>query len=514
MPFRNGKIITGLPIQTALQTNGMKRIYVAIFALLFAAGCYFFPYSSDIVSQKFNETKLQQDFAVFRAVLQKGHPALYTYTSKKEMDACFDSIYNTLGKPATVRDFHAKLSFIIDKIGCSHTNLYLPKSYYDTILKRPNFFPIPLIYVDGGFYVNADAWEIPLGSHIISINGNSAEEIMSRIIDYNVPDGKNKNYNLSQGAAEFAYDYFLAYGPCANFSVEYVEPGSTVNEATDIAPVTLESHLSEYNNNSYYNFSSEVGYDFEVIDSIHTAVLTLRSFAYSTSSTFAAYKNFLINSFTLLKTEGGINNLIIDCRNNIGGEYENIFLLYRFLSKSAFKEVDSATVRFDKTPFMRFLDPDYALNERPLLDSMIKAEFCRLPNGNNAMNDDENNLRRPHPMAFNGNVFVITNNNVLSAASNFVAMIKDSKRGTIVGEETGGGYNSHNGFTRLLYKMPNTGLLLEFSAVKVQHYLLHPQFNRYGIEPDYPVGITLTDVLENQDPQMAFIMDNLIKNER
>jgi C-terminal processing protease CtpA/Prc len=213
-----------------------------------------------------------------------------------------------------------------------------------------------------------------------------------------------------------------------------------------------------------------------------------------------------------LKNESSINNLVIDCRNNIGGDYENIFLLYRFLSRKAFKEVDAATVRFDKTPYTRFLDPDFALNERPSLDSMVKTEFCRLPNGDNGMKEEENNLRRPHPMAFEGNVFVIVNNNVVSAASNFVAMIKDSKRGVIVGEATGGGYNSHNGFTRLLYKLPNTGLLLEFSAVKVQHYLEHPQLNKYGIEPDYPVSNTLNDIIDNQDPQLSFIMSNLIKS--
>ncbi len=492
----------------------MRRIYVAIFALLFVAGCYFFPHSPDIVSEKYGVTKLQQDFNVFRAVLQKGHPGIYTYASKQEMDNSFDSIYHTLSEPIDMRAFHHKLSFMIDKIGCSHTNLYLPKTFYDTIMRRNNFFPIPVIYVDGGLYINSDAFSIPVGAHIISINGNTADQIMKRIVDYNVPDGRNKTYNLSQAATEFAYNYFLAYGPCINFRVEYALPGASVNEHANIPAVTLEKNLNDYNYNSYYNFSSEVGYDFEIIDSIHTAVLTLRSFGYGTSATFAAYKNFLINSFTLLKNESGINNLVIDCRNNIGGEYENIFLLYRFLSRTAFKEVDSATVRFDKTPFTRFLDPEFALNERPSLDSMVKTEFCRLPNGTNAMNDDENNLRRPHPMAFDGNVFVITNNNVLSAASNFVAMIKDSKRGTIVGEETGGGYNSHNGFTRLLYKMPNTGLLLEFSAVKVQHYLVHPQLNKYGIEPDYPISTTLNDIIENQDPQMAYIMDNLIKNER
>jgi hypothetical protein len=59
--------------------------------------------------------------------------------------------------------------------------------------------------------------------------------------------------------------------------------------------------------------------------------------------------------------------------------------------------------------------------------------------------------------------------------------------------------------------LPETGLLLEFSAVKVQHFLQHAQLNKYGIQPDYPVGNSLTDVINNQDPQMSYIINNLIE---
>jgi len=65
----------------------MKRVYVAISALVLIAGCYFFPYSEDIVSEKFNASTLQQDFTVFRTVLEKAHPGLYTYAGKNEMAA-------------------------------------------------------------------------------------------------------------------------------------------------------------------------------------------------------------------------------------------------------------------------------------------------------------------------------------------------------------------------------------------------------------------------------------------
>ena len=488
----------------------MNKLLGAIVFLLFVGGCYFFPHNNDIVTRQFSPEKLRTDFTLFRAVLEKSHPGIYTYTSKEEMDQCFDSIYNSLNASTDLRAFHHSLSFLIDKIGCSHTNLYLSKDYYDTIFKRSNFFPVPIVYVDGGLYVNSDMFSIPLGAHIIGINGNRAEDIMNRITDYNVPDGVNKDYNLSQAAVDFAYDYFLAYGPSAGFDIEYAEAASPKKETIHLVATTLEKQQAEYNYNAYYYYPDEVGYDFEIIDSLQTAVLTLRSFSYSTATTFAAYKNFLFNSFSLLKNQDDITNLVIDCRNNTGGEYENIFLLYRFLSRDPFKEVDSATICFDKLPYPQYLDPDYAVVEKPALDSMINHEFCRLPNGTNVLLDDDNTLRRPLPMAFIGNVYVITNTNVLSAASNFVAMMKDSKRGVIVGETTGGGYNEHNGFTRVLYKLPNTGLMLEYSAVRVRHYLQHRQMNKYGVQPDFIVTPTLTDIINNQDPQMSFTLNQLI----
>jgi C-terminal processing protease CtpA/Prc len=101
----------------------------------------------------------------------------------------------------------------------------------------------------------------------------------------------------------------------------------------------------------------------------------------------------------------------------------------------------------------------------------------------------------------------------LSAAANFVAMVKDSRRGLIVGDETGGGYNSHNGFARVLYQLPNTGVKLEYSAVRVKYYLQHPQLDAYGVVPDFPVSNTLEDVINDQDPQLRFVLDHLIRQD-
>lgn len=490
--------------------SGMKKLYIVIWMAVIAAGCYFFPYQKDILVQKYPSQKLKADFRIFQSVLESGHPGLYAFTSKAELDRSFDSIYNTLDQPADIRSFNDKLASIVSKIGCTHTNLYLPKDYYDTLLNREVFFPIPVIYIDGGFYINSDMWSIPVGSHIISINGNNANDIMNRIINYNVPDGRNRTYSLSQAAESFAYDYFLAYGPSQNFVVEYATPASPINKHLRISATSLQKHQTDYNYYAYYYIPSEVGYDFEIVDSLRTAIMTLRSFSYTTSTTFAAYKNFITNSFSLLKNQPDITNLIIDCRNNTGGEYENIFLLYRYLSKTPFKEFDSALVRFDKTPFNQFLEKEYLQNEKPYLDSMILRDFCPVSSTTNNIKVQENTLRRPHPMAFDGNLYVITNNNVVSAASNFVAMIKDANRGLIVGEETGGGYNSHNGFTRLLYKLPNTNIQLEYSAVQVKHALQHPLLNKYGVQPDFLVTSSLNDLLDNNDPQMAYVINTLL----
>ena len=96
--------------------------------LLFVAGCYFFPYSADIVSEKFSAFINYNRILLYSEQCLKKHTPAYTLIRiKKRWTTASTAFIKPYDSPMDMRAFHQKLSFIIDKIGCSHTNLYLPK---------------------------------------------------------------------------------------------------------------------------------------------------------------------------------------------------------------------------------------------------------------------------------------------------------------------------------------------------------------------------------------------------
>src|SRR6188474_1973801 len=65
--------------------------------------------------------KAKEGFQTFRTILERAHPSLYSYQTKKRMDHVFDSVGATIAKKITYREFYNKLYFISNEIGCSHT---------------------------------------------------------------------------------------------------------------------------------------------------------------------------------------------------------------------------------------------------------------------------------------------------------------------------------------------------------------------------------------------------------
>src|SRR5919202_1732178 len=79
------------------------------------------------VSKPFNPNtkiapqKLQQDYALFRNILEDTHPGLYWYTTKDSMDYYFASGAAMLKDSMTETKFRNILSYVIAKMHCGHT---------------------------------------------------------------------------------------------------------------------------------------------------------------------------------------------------------------------------------------------------------------------------------------------------------------------------------------------------------------------------------------------------------
>jgi C-terminal processing protease CtpA/Prc len=108
-------------------------------------------------------------------------------------------------------------------------------------------------------------------------------------------------------------------------------------------------------------------------------------------------------------------------------------------------------------------------------------------------------------------VFVLVNTEVSSAASYFASLVKNARRGLIIGEETRGGAYMHNGFRNIVYELPNSDIQFSFAIANVVHTLGNKQDYGRGVIPDYKKPSTIADFTNNEDTQLNFVLDSLLK---
>ena len=138
----------------------------------------------------------------------------------------------------------------------------------------------------------------------------------------------------------------------------------------------------------------------------------------------------------------------------------------------------------------------------------LKDRFPGLINGKNLQAQKHNPVYHPKNPAYNGNVYLLIDERVASAASHFASLLKGyARNATIVGVETCGGYYVHNGHIPLVYQLPNSKIKTKFSIVHVvQDAPVKPdQPVGRGIIPDYEVWQSFDDFMNNRDTQMEFV---------
>src|ERR1700710_1632715 len=102
----------------------MKKIIYLFLWFLFA-----FCLSCTTNKEAFNPNKkyspeiLQQDYSLFRNILEESHPALYWYTPKDSIDYFFNKGYTQLKDSMTEPQFRNLLTYVATKIDCGHTSV-------------------------------------------------------------------------------------------------------------------------------------------------------------------------------------------------------------------------------------------------------------------------------------------------------------------------------------------------------------------------------------------------------
>ncbi|MEI9943815.1 MAG: S41 family peptidase [Chitinophagaceae bacterium] len=326
------------------------------------------------------EATARQELTLAKDILYKAHPSINLYKSKERVDFLFDSIYQTFTQRTSLRKFYNSLYFITNEFGCSHTDLFMPPSFYDTLRNRNYFFPFPVLWVGNKMLVNIADFDTPQGTEIVSINGQPVKQLLKEISLYNSVEGIHRPTQLSLACRDFSFQYYLKFGPQKKFNLQIIDTSGKA-KTLSLDPINYSEWETRNSSYIYYFDGTAVDYDFILNNEKGYGLIRIPTFEFGNGQKQSAFEHFCSNTFELLQKKANIKTLIIDLRENTGGKLYAAFLLFSYLAKKPFTEYERVISKVNSLPYSSYLDKDFAEREKAGLETSLRDEFEKRKTG-------------------------------------------------------------------------------------------------------------------------------------
>jgi len=489
-----------------------KRLLLALLPGLLALRAGVLPVRADSAggdvapTQLLQPAELRSDFDLLRHALEEAHAGLYRYSTKSEMDHAFDARRAALDHPMTRLQFQAVVARTLAFIHCGHTSINRDAAM-DAAFKEARTFPLRVLLEGRRLTVvlneTADDRTIRPGMEIVRVNGRTAGEIIDAIAPLISADGDietGKSHDLSGPFAQF-YRWLIEQPD--EFTVEATDadghdvttklPGVTdAQRKANHNPVNdaMNAGIAKAMNRPRENLDLQF-----VKDHPDVAVIRMRFF-------FADhYSQWMEQTFKTLRDKG-TKSLIIDVRGNGGGPDLNGAMLVGFLTDKPFRYFERINM---KTITPSFKDhSDFRMNDQELtrfragLTPDGQGGYLLTPALHKGLEE-----QKPKENAFLGKVFVLTDGGTFSTAADFCAIVRNLKRATFIGEETGGGYAGNNSGMMPDVTLPNSKIRFRLPMYEYWNAVDGDEHAcRHGVIPDHVVPFTTAAVLRGEDEAM------------
>lgn len=519
----------------------MTKCFPIVLSLSLLIGCSSVKKNNAHLADLIPAEKLQADVSYTQRKLERLHPNLYWYISKKELDRKFDSLKTTITQPMTRLDFYKKISPVVCAVREGHMFVYPPvKEYtekqYDSI-KKVGVAPLQqfdLEYNSGKLIVVANKSydkSIKPGTEIVAINGESPLAVINEYNRYYTSDGFNTTLKKNFSGTRFSSFYTYKHGlqDALRLELRYKDSLKTATIKRRIADTTgtgkkknkvltqAEIAQQKADRKALSKKKSYNGYDelskrynrnlrFMEADS-SIAVMKIRGFTKGTPGPF--YEE----SFKKIK-EHQSKALILDLRDNGGGRLYEIADLYSYLADTTFvfideSEVVSKTSLLTNTPYFKGGGIVLGVAKAIAAPFFYGYTFFKVrKNGDKYTYAMNSKLRKIKADAFKGKVYVLVNGGSFSASCILSSNLKGSKRAYFVGEETGGTYNGSVAGVMPAIQLPASGIKIRLGLVFIAPHYKTDQHGR-GIFPDKEIIPTLQDRIDGRDPEMEWVLNDI-----
>lgn len=467
-------------------------------------------------NKKFAPDELQQDYEVFRNVLEESHPSLYWYTPKDSIDYFFEEGKKRLQDSLPEYRFRNVLSYVVSQIHCGHTTVRASKAE-TRYLGRTRGLQFPL---------NIKAWQdtvlvtsnlsrrdsnIMRGVLLKSISNVPVSVILDSMFRHISADGYNTThkYQSVSNSGVFRSMYGSLYGLRLRTPIEYIDT-SGIMRRTELGLGTFAVDTSRSRTRTQMprqqpsrkerrKIILQSMRNMRVDTANNTAFLEVNSFASGNK-----LRKFFRQSFRTIN-KNDVQNLVVDMRSNGGGSVILSNLLTKYISNKRFKIADSLYALKKKSSYKQYQN-NYFINR------LFLVFFTnRKSDGHYHFTHFESryfNPKRKHH--FDGTTYILTGGNTFSAATLFTKALIDEEQVIVVGEETGGGAYGNSAWlipdvtlpnTKVRFRLPLFRLVIDKNAEKGR-----------GLVPEVEAGPTVEAIRKNRDYKVDKVMEMIKKN--
>ncbi|MFK7813687.1 MAG: S41 family peptidase [Maribacter sp.] len=464
---------------------------------------------------------LLEDYELIRKIVLEVHPGTFRYNTAKEIESSLKELKSKFSKPLSYQEAYLAISKVTAQLKCDHTKAGFnnqDKIINSIIHYQADKVPFTFRWIENEMIVTHNASKNELlkrGTKILSINTTPVSEIREQLLQYVGADGDRNNnriFKTEVNGFDFRYNAFDIFYPLlypikkGEIELEIQHHRTNRVDKIHLIPVTREKRFLTLTKR-YGDFpkSRDDMWKFEIIsDSI--AKLTLNSFGLNGWKAMTIdYKLFLANAFDEIDKKE-IEHLIIDIRENTGGNDEMSNELFKYLVETNYDFEREGRTRYVKFPeslkphIKTWRDNPWYYNLNPKDTNSIGGYY--IFKDNFTPNKEISNYK-----VYRGKTYLITSAANTSLAFYTALRFKLQQLGLIIGQETGGNLNDINGGQILFLNLPNSKIEIDFPVMGAFSNTKKPNT---GVLPDVEVVYKIDDVLEKRDLELDTIL-NMIK---
>lgn len=437
----------------------------------------------------FSVKELQEDFNFWKDKLEKKAPLLYLYNSKNRTNHYLDSLYRLIDHPMSPIEFYRILvsanSFLKDQ----HTCIFPSTRMFNEVSSFPNLLPVDIQFIERTTIITTNYTSCKLlqpGIKVMRINGISCNDIIEKLHASIQRDGNSLTLPIETINRNFWFYYHLIYGTNDSYDLQIVSEDGKIENC-----VVPGMHIAEMESQVPQDVADDPhGIYLDFLDTLSAGVLTISDYSSSTfkSNQGKSFKRLVDEHFEAIRRRG-IEVLIIDVRNNQGGNPNNVKHTLKHLFDHPFELITE--VRQVKKHREESFDKRTGKRWYPTLGI---------------------GTYKPHKDAFKGKVYVLMNGRSLSATAELISVLNRYDRAEFIGTMSGGSPHVLSGsLTKGYWELPNTKLKA-FVPNKCQILGALSSNAGLGLKPDHAVEPKIKNVSSRHDPVLEYVIELLQSN--